>query len=345
MKRVLVVQTAYLGDVILSQPLWSALKTARPDVELDVLVQPQWAPLLTADPALSQIITFDKRGSERGFSGLWRTARRLADRGYDAAICPHPSFRSAGLLYLARIPQRVGFADSSGRWLFTHRVPRDISRHEVERILSLLTVWNVPPADPHRKPKLWLDPHLEREAERKLRSWGIAPEGKYVCVHPGSVWATKRWLPEGFAGVLSELAEEGYQPVVLGGAADIVEANLVQDRVRELPINLAGRLTLPELALVLARAALLVTNDSGPMHIAGALGTPVAALFGSTTPQLGYAPVGSPSKIIEHPMLCRPCGPHGYRKCPQSHFDCMKLITVEQVLAACRELLQSTIES
>jgi heptosyltransferase-2 len=139
--------------------------------------------------------------------------------------------------------------------------------------------------------------------------------------------------------VLSDLADDGYQPVVLGGADDVAEANQVQDRCRTLPLNLAGRLSLAELALLLSRAALLVTNDSGPMHVAGAVGAPLVAVFGSTTPALGYGPVGSPSRVVEHPLPCRPCGPHGRRRCPLDHFDCMKKIKAEEVVAACREAL------
>ncbi|MDP8224951.1 MAG: lipopolysaccharide heptosyltransferase II [Candidatus Lernaella stagnicola] len=335
MKRVLIVQTAYLGDVVLSQPLWAAVKTYWPEAQVDVLVQPQWASLIEQDAALAEVLVFDKRKHDKGLAGLLRLSRDLRRRHYDLALCPHPSFRSALLLAMARIPHRVGFADSAGRFFFTDRVHRDTSQHEVDRVLSLTTAlgWRVP--NEQRTPRLVINP----EAAGRLASWGLPEDGRYVCVHPGSVWATKRWLPEGFAAVLSALADDGYTPVVLGGRDDIELANIVQDHCRTLPVNLAGRLSLTELTAVLSRAALLVTNDSGPMHIAGAVGTPVAAVFGSTTPELGYAPVGSPSRILQRHLPCRPCGPHGYRSCPLDHFHCMRHVTEAEVTAAARELL------
>jgi heptosyltransferase-2 len=335
-KRALVVQTAYLGDVILSQPLWAAVKRAWPACEVDVLVQPQWAPLIERDPDLHEVLRFDKHGAARGLRGLRRMANRLRARQYDLALCPHPSFRSALLLRLAGIPLRVGFDDSAGAVFFTNVTPRDRAQHEVDRVLSLLAAVGVRPPDAIRAPRLFVD---QPNADETLAKWGIEPGARFVCAHPGSVWATKRWTPEGFAAVLSDLADDGYQPVVLGGADDVAEANQVQDRCRTLPLNLAGRLSLAELALLLSRAALLVTNDSGPMHVAGAVGAPLVAVFGSTTPALGYGPVGSPSRVVEHPLPCRPCGPHGRRRCPLDHFDCMKKIKAEEVVAACREAL------
>jgi heptosyltransferase-2 len=263
-------------------------------------------------------------------------AQQLRAEQYDIAFCPHPSFRSALLLRLAGIPARVGFDDSAGAGFFTQVVRRDRASHEVDRVLSLLAAVGVRPADQDRAPKLFVD---RGNAEEKLARLGIAPGTRFVCAHPGSVWATKRWLPEGFAAVLSNLADGGFTPVILGGADDVVEANQVQDRCRTMPINLVGRLTLPDLALLLSRASLLVTNDSGPMHLAGARGTPLVAVFGGTTPALGYGPVGSRSRVVEHPLACRPCGPHGRCRCPLDHFDCMRRITAEQVTAACREVL------
>jgi heptosyltransferase-2 len=340
MKRVLVVQTAYLGDVVLSQPLWAAAKRLWPDAEIDLLVQPQWAPLVAADPDLHEVVPFAKRREARGVGGLWRTARHLAKRRYDLALCPHPSFRSASLLWLARIPQRVGFADSAGFWFFTHRLARDRTLHEVDRVLSLPVALGYRVPDQDRTPRLRLNPLVARDADERFARWGLPLDRPFVAAHPGSVWETKRWLPEGFAAVLSDLADDGFTPVVVGGPDDMELANLVQDRCRTLPVNLAGRLTLAELALVLSRAALFVTNDSGPMHIAGAFGTPVVAIFGSTVPALGYAPVGSPNRIVGHGLPCRPCGPHGRRRCPFDHFHCMRHVTAAEVVAACRELLR-----
>ncbi len=343
MKRVLVVQTAYLGDVVLSQPLWAAAKRFWPEARVDVLVQPQWASLIDADPALDEVLVFDKRGREKGLGGLVRLAGELRRRAYDLALCPHPSFRSGLLLRLAGIERRLGFNDSAGRWFFTDRVKREATLPEVDRVLSLFAALGMRAPDSERRPRLHLAEGLADRTDSLLADWGLPPDGKFVCAHPGSVWATKRWLPEGFADVLSDLADDGYAPVVLGGPADVEAANIVQDRCRTLPINLAGKISLAELVVVLSRAALLLTNDSGPMHIAGALTTPVVAVFGSTVPAQGYAPVGSPSRIVEKHLPCRPCGPHGHRQCPLDHFHCMRHVLPPEVTAACREILTASL--
>jgi lipopolysaccharide heptosyltransferase II len=339
MNRILVAQTAFLGDVVLSQPLWASVRRFWPDAEVDVLVQPQWASLVEPDADVREVISFDKRDRDRGVTGLVRLARDLRARKYDLALCPHPSFRSALLLRLAGIGRRVGFHDSAGAVLFTDRVRRDTTVHEVDRVLSLLGALGRFAPDEVRAPQLTIANDVAAEGEARLAAWGLAADRPYACVHPGSVWATKRWLPERFAAVLSDLADDGFMPVVLGGPDDVEVANTVGDNCRTKPVNLAGRLSLPELALILDRAALLVSGDSGPMHIAGGLGTPVVAVFGSTVPAFGYGPVGSPSRIVQRHLPCRPCGPHGFKRCPLGHFSCMNDLPAAAVTTAARELL------
>jgi len=336
--RALIVQTAYLGDVVLAQPLWANLKAMRPDATIDALVQPQWAPLLAGDTHLRQVISFDKRGAHRGLGGLRRMAARLRAEKYDLALCPHPSLRSALLLQLAKIPRRIGFDDSAGAVLFTDKIVRDRNAHEVDRVLSLLSALDDPPPAPSHLPRLDVSPEADERVEALLWEAGLHNR-KFICAHPGSVWATKRWPAERFGEALSALARDGYQPVVLGGKDDIELANIVQDTCGELPLNLAGRLSLPELTALLAHAAMLLTNDSGPMHIAGAVNTPVVAIFGSTIPALGYGPIGSSAVVVEKVMPCRPCGPHGYRRCPLDHLHCLKHIDAAMVVEAARSLL------
>ncbi|HPQ70703.1 MAG TPA: lipopolysaccharide heptosyltransferase II [bacterium] len=336
--RALIVQTAYLGDVVLAQPLWANLKAVRPDATIDALVQPQWASLLAGDAQLHQVISFDKRGAHRGLGGLRKMAEQLRAEKYDLALCPHPSLRSALLLWVAQIPRRIGFGDSAGAFFFTEKIVRDRTAHEIDRVLSLLTALDNSPPAPMREPRLHVSPEADERVVALLKEAGLH-ERKFVCAHPGSVWATKRWPAERFGETLSALARDGYRPVVLGGKDDIELANIVQDTCGELPLNLAGRLSLPELTALLARASLLLTNDSGPMHIAGAVNTPVVAIFGSTVPALGYAPVGSPAIVVEKSMPCRPCGPHGYRRCPLEHLHCLRHIDAAMAVEAARSLL------
>ncbi|MCL4234855.1 MAG: lipopolysaccharide heptosyltransferase II [Deltaproteobacteria bacterium] len=335
--RILVFQTAYLGDVVLTTPLVAALRRAYPDAAIDMVVQPAWTEVVRHHEALNDVLAYDKRGAHRGPRGLLTFARVLRERNYDVALCPHPSLRSALTLFAARIPVRVGFSDSAGAFLFTHRVRRDKSAHEVRRVMSLVAALGqglepIPPA------RVALDPGIDGDA--LLSRLGLVPGRPFAAVHPGSVWATKRWTAQGFGAVGRDLAHEFERIVVLGGPGEESVAREVAEGIGGAAIDLSGRVKLNELCALLARAALLVTNDSGPMHIAASHGVPVVAIFGSTVPALGYAPWGTRSRVVEIDLDCRPCGPHGHRACPRGHFRCMKDISPDMVTAACTDLLR-----
>jgi heptosyltransferase II len=332
--KILVFQTAYLGDVVLTTPLLDALRSKYPSARIDIVVQPAWMEMVRYHPSATMIVPFDKRGAESGIVGTLRFAKSLAAQKYDIAFCPHPSFRSAFILWLARIPLRIGFHNSSGALFFTKTVQRDEKKHEVHRVLSLMNV--VGGVDIESAPKVHLGP--DSDAGEILARFGLDSRKRYLGIHPGSVWATKRWLPERFGELGKTLSQEYDGVIVFGGAGEEELAAIVCAAAGAGAVNLAGRVSLGELAIVLSRLRLLVTNDSGPMHIAAALGVPVVAIFGSTVPEFGYAPFATQSRILEAPQSCRPCGPHGFRRCPKEHFRCMRDITVEAAASACREL-------
>ncbi len=335
--RLLVFQTAYLGDVVLTTPLVAALRRAYPDAMIDMVVQPAWTDIVRHHDAIGSVLAYDKRGAHRGAGGLLAFARTLRERRYDAVLCPHPSLRSALTLAAARIPMRIGFSDSAGAILFTQRVRRDRSAHEVRRVMSLVGALGLDP-EPIPPARVALDPGIDADA--LMTRVGLSPTARFVAIHPGSVWATKRWTVEGFGAVGRDLASEFDRIVVLGGPGEEAIAAEVAGQIGGAALDLSGRLKLTELCVLLSRASLLVTNDSGPMHIAAAHGVPVVAIFGSTVPALGYAPWGTRSRVVEIDLDCRPCGPHGHRACPRGHFRCMKDISPDMVTAACLDLLR-----
>src|SRR6058998_56591 len=217
----LVAQTSFLGDVVLTTPLLAALRRCVAPRRLAVLVRPEAAPLLAGHPAVDQVLVDDKRGRDRGLAGLVRTARRLRREQFDVAVSPHRSLRTALVLAAARIPRRVGFRESRGAFLYHVRVPRDRRRHDVERNLALLDAFGPGPAD---APRL----HLAVDHEAAARAATLLPAGPapLVGLAPGSAWATKRWTPAGFAAVAAALEADGARCVLLGSAADrpLVEA-------------------------------------------------------------------------------------------------------------------------
>ena len=318
----LVIQTAFLGDVVLTTGLLSLLAARFGPV--DVVTTPAARPLVETHPAVRRAIAWDKRGADRGVRGLWRLARGLMRERYARAYLPHRSLRSAALALLAEIPERIGFSGSAVAVMYTRHVVRPDDGHEAERLLRL----GEPGAGTSAEVGLGLTEADRREAGEWLREHGV-PNG-FVALAPGSIWATKRWP------YYAELARALDRPlVIVGGAEDRELGQVVAAEAPGRAWLAAGELPLRASAALLERAALLITNDSAPLHLASAVGTPVVAIFGPTVPAFGFGPRGPRDRIVEHPALaCRPCSSHGPRVCPLLHHKCMKEVAVERVLEA-----------
>ena len=331
--RLLVPQTSFLGDVVLTTPLLAALRDRLRPRHLAVLVRPEAAPLLEGHPAVDAVLVDDKRGADRGIAGLGAVAARLRRERFDLAVSPHRSLRTALVLAAARIPRRVGFRDSRGAILYHVRVPRDRRRHDVERNLQLLEPFGGWSAEPEL--------HLAVTAAAAAAAERILPrgDGPLVGLAPGSVWATKRWMPDGFAAVAAALTADGARCVVLGGPAERALAEEVAAGAGGRPTVLAGQTDMATLIAVIDRLDVLIANDSAPMHVACARRVPVVAIFGATTPAQGYGPWGGRATVIEVDLACRPCGRHGGQVCPRGTDDCMRLIEPARVLAAARAAL------
>jgi len=320
----LVIQTAFLGDVVLTTPLLSALAAHHGPV--DVVTTPVAAPLLETHPAVRQVIPYDKRGSDRGWVGVRRLARRLRAVRYERAYLPHRSLRTATLALLARIPSRIGF---SGGWsfLYTAAGPKPSVGHESDRLLALAD--EASGAYP---------PHLRPTAADEQAAAAII-DGAFIALAPGSIWGSKRWpyYPELAARLAADVAV-----VVVGGQDDVELGDAIVAAIRPSgrpAVNACGRLTLRESAALIGRASALVTNDSAPLHLATAMGTPIVGLFGPTVTEFGFGPLRAGDVALGMDGLeCRPCSPHGPPACPLGHHRCMRDLTVEAVMTAIEDL-------
>ena len=336
--NVLLIQSAFLGDTLLTLPLARDARAALPGARLTVLTLPSLADLFRGSPWVDEVLVDDKRGTHGGVRGPWRLAAQLAPRRFDLAIIPHRSFRSALLAYLAGIPRRVGFSSSAGRWLLTDRVPFTWLMHDLERNLALLK-----PLAPGLRLRddeslyLTADAGSRAAMDARLAAAGIPADAPVVGVHPGSAWPTKRWLPERFAELCRRFSAHGERVVLVGGPGDKELCARVAEGTGAL--NWAGATTIDDLKALMPRLSLFVTNDSGPMHLATGSGVPTLALFGPTTRELGFFPYGPGHRVLEADLPCRPCGLHGAKECPEGHFLCMKLLTTDQAWSAAREML------
>ena len=336
-KNALVLQTSFLGDSLLTLPLLRRLKESLPGARVSVLTLPKNGDVFRNSPWVDEVLLDDKRGSHAGPLGAWRIAAELRRRGFDLAVIPHRSFRSALVAWLAGIPRRVGFAASAGRFLLTDAVPFAWLTHDLERNLALARPLGAESRASAGEARYVAPLPPSPALAARLAEAGIAPDARLAGVHPGAAWATKRWLPERFAELCRRLKSEGLTPVLVGGPGD---AALGADIARASgAADLVGKTDLEELKSLMGRLSLFVTNDSGPMHLAAAAGVPVVAVFGATTRELGFFPYGTGHRVVEADLACRPCGLHGARACPEGHFLCMRLIGVDQVHRACREAL------
>ena len=269
-----------------------------------------------------------------------RLARRIKAHNFDLAILPHRSFKSSLLAFLAKIPRRVGFNKSEGNVLLTDKIPyrRGPNVHDIERNLDLLKT--LKPAD--RKVEFTLKPGKAavNYSLGMMDKYEIKASDLVIGLNPGSVWPTKRYPAEKYAALADRLIKElGAKVIIIGGAADVEAAEKVIQAMRENAVNLAGQTSLKQLIALTKRFNLLVTNDSGAMHIAVAQDVPVVAVFGPTTRDLGFYPYGKKDIVVEKDLPCRPCGRHGGYKCRRNNFACMKLITVSDVFNAVKERL------
>lgn len=341
--NVLLLQTSFLGDTVLTLPLVRELRRRFAVKKLTLLCTPTSRELLQDHPAIDEIIVDDKRNADRGPAGLLRKALLLRSCGFTAAVTPHKSLRSALLLAWAGIPHRIGFRQSRGWFLFHHLANRDPVRHDVERNLSVLEAVGVNVNHCERTLDFPLSAPVQAAVDRKLAGLGVNGNKPIIGINPGSVWPTKRWSAAGFGELIKKLHEKfDCQVLLFGGAEDAEVVRTVQDRCGAGAVSLVGHVGLRELGAAISRCAAFVTNDSGPMHIAVALGVPTVAIFCATTRGLGFYPYTDKAIVVEKALPCRPCASHGGRRCPLGTEDCIRQVDPQSVLSAIVTLLCSS---
>jgi heptosyltransferase III len=349
--RALVIKLRHHGDVLLASPVFTVLKRAAPHAEIDALVYLETAPMLERHPAIDRVHTIDRGLKTRGplaqligDAKLWHTLRT---RHYDLVVhlTEHP--RGAWLTRVAGA--RYGVAPERARagWFwrscFTHRYPLPLGtpRHTVEIHLDALRRVGIWPGDDEKKLVLVPGTDAEARVTALLAQYGLV-RGRFVLIHPGSRWLFKCWPPEPTAALLDELAKDGWR-LVLTGAPDPAETPLVAAIKASLKapiVDLSGKLTLGELAALIAAARLFIGCDTAPMHMASAAGTPVVAWFGPSDERV-WGPWRVPHRVVASTShSCRPCHNNG---CGGSNIsECLLTLPLAQVAAAVRNLLEET---
>ncbi|MGL4641504.1 MAG: glycosyltransferase family 9 protein [Cetobacterium sp.] len=325
--KILIIHTAFIGDIVLSTPLIKRIKEVYPESKITYVTTPVGASILRNNEDITEIIEYDKRGAHSGFKGLIALGRRLRYENFNLVLTPHRYLRSSILSWLTRSPKRIGYDTASGAILFTDKVKYDKEKHEVEKLLSFMG--EIPKNSRENYP-IELYPS-KKDTEIINRIWeenGLENED-VVAIAPGSKWFTKKWPLEYFNKVIDLLIENNKKVIVIGGKDEM----FLNVHTSKGVIDLRGKTTLLELAEVLRRVRVVLTNDSSPIHIASAFkNTRIIALFGPTVKEFGFFPWSENSEVLEIEGLpCRPCGIHGGNKCPKGHFKCMLEIKPEKV--------------
>lgn len=314
MKRILVIQTAFLGDVILATPVVSELNRIFPSASIDMLVKKGNESLLTNNPHINQVLILDKQNGK--LSAIRSLLKKVRNEKYDLVINLH-RFGSSGLIAgLSGAKKKYGFNKNPFSFLYSKSFKHEIGdgTHEVERNLSIIKEFG---AVSKQRPELFPD----YSAFQKISPY---QSEIYFCMAPASVWFTKQLPIEKWIEMVKKKSIEG-QIILLGGPSDDQLCQNILDRSGiENGINLSGKLSLLESAALMSKAKMNFVNDSGPLHLASAMNAPVTAFFCSTIPEFGFGPLSDISIIREtsEKLPCRPCGLHGHSACPKGHFKC-----------------------
>jgi len=333
MRNLLIIKLRYIGDVLLATPTVRAIKAARPDVRVTMMVNRGTEDVLSGNPDMDEIVILDK-GS---LAAQWRFIAGLRRRRFDTVIDLTDGDRSAFLSWISGAPVRIGFNDEH-RWrgrCYTQVIqPVPGMRHRIDRDLEVLKPINIQAGS--KDLQLWLTPEEEDSADQLLDQLGVQRSQLIVMLQPGARYWFKAWPPERFAELANRLMSQyGCQVLIGGSDQDIDLAQQIQQMAKSRPIIMAGLTTIKQFAAIAKKSALFVGSDSGAMHIASAVSTPVVALFGPSSPR-EWGPRGGPVEVLYKDLDCRSCF---HPTCTRGEQNCMRLITIDEVMMAAAGLM------
>jgi heptosyltransferase-2 len=337
--RVLLVRLSSLGDVVLATAAVEALAASLPSATVHVVSRTAHVGIFRRNPRVESVLGWEPRTAQRGLVAL------LARGGYDWIVDLQGTPRTRALALAVRGPRWSRIRKGSLRrraaaWL--HRPGLLPECHVVERYVAALRPLGVRPGA--GRPRVYLAEEDRMRAEALLRGEGWDGARRLVGLAPGARWATKAWPAKGWAHLAAELGAGGAAlPVLVGAESDRSLCEAIGAQASGGCLNLAGRTPPLETAAVLERCSVLVTNDSAPMHLSTAVGTPVVALFGPTVPAFGFRPMGDRDVVLERELPCRPCSVHGGERCPRGHHACLAELPPANVLAALDGFLGSRV--
>ena len=328
-QRILLIRLSSLGDIVLTTPVIHAVRAHYSDAHIAMLTGKQSADVLRENPHLDEIITFDRFAKDKDTGEMLRTARVLRGRKFTLAIDLQRKFRTEVLMYFSGAAERVG----KGR-LCTVRAPEQGNKHATAHYFDLLRAVEIPALD--QKLEMFLAASERADATQRFDTAGVTPTGLKVGFFPGAGWKLREWMPERFAAIGDRLVQNfNAEVLIFGGQKESELVHTVAKLMDTHAVPFAGNLQIRELAACIEKCDLFLTNDTGPMHIAAAVGTPTVSLFGPGN-HIRFQPLGAMHQTIRHDVPCNPCKQFT-DKCKDN--ICMKKITVDEVWQSISETL------
>lgn len=339
--KILVIRFSSLGDIVLTTPVIGALKTKFPHSRIFFLTKAQYGDILRNDPRIFSLIEFDPRGKHKGIAGFLKLIEKLRNYDFDLLIDLHANLRSFFVRHLTKSKIKLKYNKRGlSRFLMVHfKFLKTRAVHTVDSYLGVLTKFQI--NIPNKNPLLFLNPEDAEFSDKFLLGQKVEKDDIVVGVHPGARWETKRWDEDKFKRVCQDLIDRlNCKIMLLGDAGDEELIENISKEISDARVIDAVGLPTGRFMSLIKRCDCLITNDSGPMHIARALQVPVVAIFGPTHPRLGFATVGSKNVVLCANVECSPCSLHGEKKCRKKSRFCMDLIDPEMVVEAVGKLLK-----
>lgn len=336
-KRILVIQTAFPGDAILTLPFIQELKKQKSSCFIDVLCIPGTEEIFSSSPSVDGIVLLDKRGKHKSIFSLVKFIKELKQKNYSIVYSPHRSLRTSLIVLGLSAEETYGFDNSILKFVYKNLIQYKPYEHEVKRNLNLL-------GDDYTDDSWRIIPELKISSESAAKVFNYLTENKitkFICVAPGSVWGTKRYPVEYYNRIIEHFLSEKYKVVLIGGKEDAALCSEILNQNLNNVFNEAGKFSFTETTELLKKCSLLICNDSAPTHLGMCADIPVLTIYCSTIPGFGFFPYNGKSDFISYDDLkCKPCGIHGHHYCPVGSFDCAKLLEPQRVIEKAVNLLK-----
>lgn len=334
--RILIIQTAFLGDAVLTLPMIRQLKLLFGNSKITVLCIPSTREVFDHSKYVDETIVYDKRNQDKSLVSFFRLISRIRGKQFTHVYSPHRSLRSALISFFSNAKNTTGFNIATFPWLYKNVIGYDPGIHEVARNLSLIGYeiknerWKI-------LPELEIPDEIKNRTDELLKNFIIK---KIIAVAPGSVWQTKIYPENYYIELIDLLISNEFEVLLIGGKEDKILCERIAANFKEHVIAFAGKVSVLESVEILKKCNALICNDSAPTHLAMIAGIPVLTIYCSTVPAFGFYPYSNKSMFISYDDLkCKPCGIHGHKKCPVKTFDCAINLRPQQVFQKLKEII------